>query len=754
MRTLKPKALAKLVLLLVLILSGFALYQLPNLKFIYDFEAFFPENDKDLEFFYDYREKYSHDTDFILVALSDHKSVFDKAFLQKASDFTDSLKELQYVTEVLSPTNAKFYVKGPIGPIGVKYLHYQRPDLYKTDSVRIFKSEQLVGSLFSTNGKGLSIVINSESEMNKKESDVLANGLKRVIKRFDFKEVHYAGRMTGQLYYIEKLQSELAVFILVSLLILVVVLWLFFRSIWGVWVPLLIVVLTGIMLLAFMSLTNKPIDLMTAILPTILFVVGISDVVHIISKYLEERRIRTPKLDAIKITFKEIGIATFLTSFTTAVGFLTLLTVRITPLKEFGVYTSIGVFIAFVLAFSILPAILVLTKNTKQTNKKPQTIFWNRLLQAWFIKVLRNQKSIMIVSGIIIVISLIGVSKIEVNNYLLEDLSESDSMYKSFKFFEDNFAGVRPFEMNVSLADTNKEILSYANLKKLDKIDSYLHDQYQVGFLISPLSFVKSANQAFNGGKIEYYSLPATISEYDKLKPFINRIGKSEKGTAYYSSNKWECRFSGKIADVGAIAIAKKNTKFDKFITNQIGSSINTKLTGTALLIDKNNEYLAYDMVSGLIIAFLVIGVLMGILFKSIRMLVLSFFPNVIPLIMVGGLMGFTGIDLKISTALIFTIAFGIAVDDTIHFMSKLRIELGKGKSLLYAIKRTFLSTGKAIMVTSLILYAGFFSLAFSSFGSTFYVGVLVSTTLLFALIGDLFLLPVLLLWFYKPKKT
>ena len=159
-------------------------------------------------------------------------------------------------------------------------------------------------------------------------------------------------------------------------------------------------------------------------------------------------------------------------------------------------------------------------------------------------------------------------------------------------------------------------------------------------------------------------------------------------------------------------------------------------------------------MVSGLIIAFLVIGVLMGILFKSIRMLVLSFFPNVIPLIMVGGLMGFTGIDLKISTALIFTIAFGIAVDDTIHFMSKLRIELGKGKSLLYAIKRTFLSTGKAIMVTSLILYAGFFSLAFSSFGSTFYVGVLVSTTLLFALIGDLFLLPVLLLWFYKPKKT
>ena len=140
----KPKALAKLVLLLVLLVSGFAVYQLPNLKFVYDFEAFFPENDTDLEFFYDYREKYSHDTDFILVALSDHKSVFDETFLQKISDFTDSLKQLEYVTEVLSPTNVKFYVKGPMGPIGVNYLHYQRPDLYKTDSVRIFKAEQLV----------------------------------------------------------------------------------------------------------------------------------------------------------------------------------------------------------------------------------------------------------------------------------------------------------------------------------------------------------------------------------------------------------------------------------------------------------------------------------------------------------------------------------------------------------------------------------------------------------------------------------
>lgn len=171
-----------------------------------------------------------------------------------------------------------------------------------------------------------------------------------------------------------------------------------------------------------------------------------------------------------------------------------------------------------------------------------------------------------------------------------------------------------------------------------------------------------------------------------------------------------------------------------------------------AYLIDKNNEHLATDLMSSLLVAFAVIGVIMGAIFKSVRMVLITMVPNMLPLILIGGVMGFTGIDLKVSTSIIFTIAFGIAVDDTIHYVSKLRMELNKGKSLLYALKRTSISTGKAIVLTSLILISGFIALVFSNFASTFYIGLLVSLTLVFAVLADLFLLPVLIFVFYRKK--
>jgi len=178
------------------------------------------------------------------------------------------------------------------------------------------------------------------------------------------------------------------------------------------------------------------------------------------------------------------------------------------------------------------------------------------------------------------------------------------------------------------------------------------------------------------------------------------------------------------------------------------------KITGTSQLIDLNNSYLSKSMIFGLLIAFGVIALIMGILFRSVRIIIIALIPNMLPLLMIGALMGFTGIPLKVSTSIIFTIAFGIAVDDTIHFMSKLKLELAKGKSMLYALKRTYLSTGKAIIVTSIILCGGFVTLIFSGFLGTFYIGVLISLTLLFAVVADLTILPVMLIFFYGNRRT
>ncbi|MDG1475786.1 MAG: MMPL family transporter, partial [Vicingaceae bacterium] len=211
------------------------------------------------------------------------------------------------------------------------------------------------------------------------------------------------------------------------------------------------------------------------------------------------------------------------------------------------------------------------------------------------------------------------------------------------------------------------------------------------------------------------------------------------------------CRFTGKMDDVGSKKVKQMNIDFDNFFRNEINTQlINYKMTGTALLIDKNNEFLATNMIIGLSIAFLLIATLIGFIFKSIRMALLSIVPNVIPLAIIGGLMGFTGTTINMSTSIIFTIAFGIAVDDTIHFLSKFKIESQRGSSFIYSLKRTYISTGKAIVLTSLILCGGFISLIFSDFKSTFLIGTYVGLILFVAVITDLLLLPVLLMMLKK----
>jgi uncharacterized protein len=717
----KEKKLAKRTLLLLGIITVFAAFQIPKLQFNYDFEKFFPQGDEDLKFFLDYRQKFTPDTDFILVGLEDETSVFNQEFLQEVDRLTDTLETLPFTNSVSSPTRLKSLILGPFGPIEVPYIHVSKPELYVTDSARIYQSPDLIGSFFSTDARAVSLLINTAPRMTKDDSDVLARALLKKLKKFEFYNIRTAGRMTGQLYYITKMQTELSLFISLSLIILIVFLWISFRSFWGVWVPIAVVLLTGLLLLAAMSLTGKPIDVLTAILPTILFVVGISDIVHIISRYLEELRNGLSKTQALKITFKEIGLATFLTSFTTAVGFLTLLTVSIGPIQEFGIYTSIGVFLAFFLAFTLLPAILMLNKKPDIANNQNNKLFWYPKMH-WAFRF---------------------------------TLSNSDPHKKDFVFFEKKFAGVRPFELFVRTKDSTNNILNYDNVVQLNKVNQYLKNEYKAGFLVSIVNFVKTANQAMHGGKPQFYSVPETEIEYQKLMPIISRMEKSKQLESFIANNATEMRFTGKMEDLGGKTVKQYNQKFYQFLEKEgLNNKYEFKLTGTALLIDKNNETLAGDMMMGLVIAFLVIGFIMGFLYKSPDIVIIALIPNILPLLLIGGVMGFSGIDLKVSTSIIFTIAFGIAVDDTIHFMSKLKLELNKGKSLLYALKRTYISTGKAIVVTSIILCSGFISLVFSTFASTFYVGVLVSMTLLFAVLADLLLLPVLLVNFYKPKKV
>ena len=348
--------------------------------------------------------------------------------------------------------------------------------------------------------------------------------MKEVMNRFAFDEMHVAGKVIGQAYYIEQIQFEFALFFSIAILLVVFILSLVYRSIWGVIVPLLVVMLSAIWLLGLMGVVGKQIDIMTALLPLVIFVVGVSDVIHLLSRYFEEIRNGKAKLEAIMVAYKQVGMATFLTSFTTALGFLTLLSSGIQPVRELGIYAAAGVFIAFFLSFSLLPAILVLTKVPKLAYKEPSDLFWNKLVRIIFFFSMRNQWKILGATLVVIVVSLWSISRIEVNNYLLEDVGKDDPMRYSFEYFERYFAGARPFELAVSVKDSTLDVFDPAVVRELERVDKYLQENFGVGDVISPLTMIRSAHQALNGGRDSEFRIPESTEELNKALKVVANV--------------------------------------------------------------------------------------------------------------------------------------------------------------------------------------------------------------------------------------
>jgi len=760
-------SLSKRAIVVLGLISALCIVSIFFIQFSYDFEAFFPEGDPETKFYQDFRDKFETDNDFIIIGLENEKGVFQSDFLLKVDSLTTVLSELPNVTNVISPTKIKEPIKTSLGFMQAPLLRINNPEAYPFDSAKVYARPELVGTLFSEDRKALMIQVEHTKFLEKHLCDSLSYDVSDALAEFDFDKEHAVGRAIGQVYYINLMQTETIVFVTLSIILIILFLFIAFRSWWGIWVPITVVLLAIIWVLGLMQVTGKEIDLMVMILPTILFVVGMSDVVHILSKYFDELRNGSEKIHALKVSFKEIGLATLLTSITTAIGFLTLLTSSIQPINDFGLYSAAGVLLAFILAYTLLPAVLVLTPAPKVQSNELTNTFWTKNLHTAFGFLLRNKTLVVILSIVVGTVAIYGASKISVNNFLLEDLSEEDPFKQEFDYFEKTFAGARPFEMAL-LFKENVSPWDYEVLKKQEELDAYLTDVYGVGNLVSPVSIIKGAHRALKGGKDKYYSIPDDAKTLAKITKNFGKFGtdkfidlfyyneldelKSEgkKGKELTGEKKNWGRINGKVPDLGSTIFFQKEDSLNNFIQNELNSPFfEAKITGTARLIDLNNRTLAVNMVGGLAIAFGVIALIVGFMFKSLKMVLISLIPNVFPLVVIAGVMGLSGIGLKVSTSIVFTIAFGIAVDDTIHFLTKLRLELAKGKSLPYAIKRTFIGTGKAIIVTSLILCGGFLTLIGSDFLSVFYIGLLISTTLLMAVLADLFLLPLLIFWFY-----
>ncbi len=746
--------LAKRTLLIIGLLTLVLGFFITRLRFDYNFENFFPTGDEDLEFFLTYRDKFENDNDFLLLGIENREGIFQQDFLQKLDTVTRQLDSLALTRQVLSITNLKNPVIGPLGVLLPPALRINQPQFYQQDSASLYANPSIRGNLVASSSPAVAILINHKQQISKRQADSLMLHVNEILGRQKFDAVHMAGKVQAQSIYVEKMQVEFLIFAAASMVLVIIFLALAYRSVWGIAVPILIIVLTVVWTLGIMGITGKMLDVMMVLLPTIMFVVGMSDVVHILTKYIEELRNGLPKKEAIIITMKEIGLATFLTSFTTAIGFLTLLTANIRPIREFGLYVAVGVFAAFILAFTVLPAVMVLMKTPRVAARSENRLLWVGSLRTAFLWILKYRYRVLGGYGIILLLSVIGITQLESNTFLLEDIREGDPLKEDVYFFDRNFGGNKPFEMAIMVKDTSRSVYDPLVLKEVEKLENYLQQTYGVQNIASPLLLVKGMNRALNGGQLAYFELPNNNSVYAQIETYLRRLARSQNNIPLVAEEGKLGRITGRMPDWGSKLSEEKNRALAGFIQEQINTDLlDFRVTGTSVLIDKNADYINRNMLEGLAIAFGVIALIIALLYKSFRMVIIALIPNLLPLLMIAGLMGFFGIYLKASTSIIFTIAFGIAVDDTIHFLSKLKLELNKGRSLAYAVKHTYLFTGKAIIITSVMLAGGFLTLILSSFGSTFYTGLLVSLTLVFAVVADLTLLPILVLLFLKPKR-
>lgn len=605
-----------------------------------------------------------------------------------------------------------------------------------------------------------SSVLNSESRIDFIQRIVeTGNQFSKIIGT----EMHYAGIPFIRTTLTTQVKAELRLFLILSVLVTTLILFVVFRSWRNVLLPLFVIILVIVSTMGMLGFLGYKITLLTGLLPPIIVVIGIPNCVYFINKYHLEYAKHNNKIRALSYVLRKLGPITLITNLTTAIGFFVLTFVDIRILREFGMVAGLNVMATFVISLIVLPAFLMLmpppsSKQLKHLDFKLVNDFIH-----WISHIVQQKPMyVYAVTGIVTMIALVGLFQVKALSYMVDDLPKNSNIRKDLAFFEKNFQGVMPLEVVINTGKP-KGAYKLENLQIADSIENYLHHFSQLSQPLSVVNLLKSARQAFYNGDSTQYGLPTKQDRTYILRYLRNTASADSLNEnlqqnlvrSFIDTAAQELRISMNMADIGSEQVEKIVYQTIKphldSLVNSIDTTLQVHVTGTTLLFLQGNTYLVGSLRYSLSMAIGIIAAIMALLFGKFRIIIISLIPNLIPLIVTAGLMGFFQIPLKPSTVLIFSIAFGIAVDDCIHFLARYRQETRQNKrNTQEAIAVCLRETGAGMFYTSVILFFGFIIFAFSDFGGTVSLGILTSTTLFFAMLTNLALLPTLLLQFDK----
>lgn len=715
-------------------------YQLQFLEVDFEFEKFFPSSDPDITFYQDHLKKFTYDNDYLILILENDPGVFQNNFLQRVRLLSNSLRNLQHVDQVISPTDIRHLIKSPMGITPIPLIHIDDPEKYASDSTRIF-SHPIYSSFFAKNGQSLMIQVIHDHIQDPVGAELLVQEVYRLLDTFEFEHHRIAGKLVAQKAFIRLIQRDFSLFLVAALLLSFMLLVMIFRSLKIALLPYLISLTTLIWLLGTMAMLNEPITILGSLIPPVILFVSTSDAIHLINSFRDNHNEQfTERLNA---AVRKVFIPTLLTSITTAIGFFSLISINTAPIQKLGIFTGIGVLTAFLVTYVFGPLLI------KQTYPANEPSLRQKHLALW---VLKHPKSIFTSTILILILSVTGITFLKTDAYLLQDLPENSRVREHFNFVDEFYGGSKPWELAYWPADTSKTIWHEEVMAEANKIHGYLQNDYPIELLWSPVTLINYGNQVTRGGNNRAFHYPEE-ENYQNAVTTIRRFSERNELPELISKNQKYARFAGYIPEMGSYQTIKKDKELLSFIHQHIDNNIiNYRLTGTTYLIDKSHELLSANLFKGLLIAVIMISIILGVYFRSFKILFISIIPNIVPLLVTAGFMGWMGISLKLTTSIIFAVAFGIAVDDTIHFLAIYKKQ--KNKNRVLNMISTFQSAGKSIVVTSLIIVAGFSLFTFSSFGATYFLGLFLCLSLAVAVLSDLTILPLLLHFASKKNNT
>ncbi len=746
-----------IILLLVLGMTVFLAMQWKNMRFSYTEANLLPDDHPVNQEYQKFLDKFGEEGNLIVIATNDSALFTPKNFQawNKLATKLDSFSAVEYTIGIGNLKKLKKFSN----PNRFELVPLIDSGISSKDTIADYKNELFEklpfyeGLVYSKHSNTVQTAVYMDKEVvNSKERKIFVlNDLVPLIENFEA-ETGMDIRVSGMPYIrtlnAQNIIDEIQWFVGGALLVTSLIFFFFFRSIRATLISMLTVIIGVMWAFGILGLLHYEITVLTAIIPPLIIVIGIPNCIFLINKYQQEIKNHGNQAKSLQRVITKVGNATLMTNVTTASGFATFILTESTLLKEFGIVASINILAIFILSLLIIPIIYSYLALPKERHLKHLGKTWLEGFVNWITGMVKNRRiSIYIVSIIALVASIIGIYTIKVSGSLLEDMPKEAQFFKDIEFFEEEFDGIMPMEF---LINTNRKqgVLKLSTLKKMQKLDELMVDIPELSKSVSVLNLVKYSKQAYYNGKPKYYQLP-TRQERNFIFPYLKTLeGEGNILDAYVDSTGQFARMTVFMKDVGTDEMERIEAnlwpKINKIFPPE---RYDVKMTGKALVFQKGTKYLIKNLIISLSLAILLIAIFMAWMFRSFKMIIISLIPNLLPLLITAGMMGFIGIPIKPSTILVFSIAFGISVDDTIHFLAKYRQELKQNnwkikKSVFAALRETSVS----MFYTSIVLFFGFSVFMISSFGGTVALGGLVSTTLLFAMLSNLLLLPSLLL--------